>query len=194
MNISGSIRKLTQLFVVLFIALSGGLVYWQVVVAQQVSANPHNGRHCLPDSAPKRGRILDRNGVVLADSQPSFNGGVCGYERHYYLDKYPSLAGLIGYYISPFFDSTGIEHQYDDYLSGRLGLTSLNNTVNQTLHRPPVGDDIYLTIDVRMQRLLDYTFDHDAPIPDQFYVYRTDRGSAIISNPHTGEILGMLIR
>src|SRR5438477_9540629 len=192
MNVSASIRKLTQLFIVLFIALSGGLVYWQVVVAQQVTTNIHNSRHCLPDNAPIRGRIFDRNGVLLADSRPSST--ICGYQRHYYLNDYPSLAGLIGYYISPLYSSSGIEHQYDDYLSGRIGLTALNNTVNQTLHRPPVGDDIYLTIDVRMQRLLDYTFDHDAPIPDQFYVYRTDRGSAIISNPHTGEILGMLSR
>lgn len=192
MNVSANIRKLTQLFVVLFIALSGGLVYWQVVVAQQVTSNIHNGRHCLPDSAPIRGRIFDRNGVLLADSKPSATS--CGYQRHYYLNNYPSLAGLIGYYISPLFSSSGIEHQYDDYLSGRLGVTALNNTVNQTLHRPPVGDDIYLNIDVRMQQRLEYYFDHPPYPPDQTYIYKTDRGSAIISNPHTGEILAMLSR
>ena len=152
------------MFIVLFIALSGGLVYWQVVVAQQVTANIHNSRHCLPDNAPIRGRIFDRNGVLLADSRPSST--ICGYQRHYYLNDYPSLAGLIGYYISPLYSSSGIEHQYDNYLSGRIGLTALNNTVNQTLHRPPVGDDIYLTIDVRMQRLVDHYFDAAAPAPD----------------------------
>ncbi|MFL5587031.1 MAG: peptidoglycan D,D-transpeptidase FtsI family protein [Ktedonobacteraceae bacterium] len=192
MNVSASIRKLTQLFIVLFIALSGGLVYWQVVVAQQVTANIHNSRHCLPDSAPVRGRIFDRNGVLLADSRPSST--ICGYQRHYYLKDYPSLAGLLGYYISPLYSSSGIEHQYDDYLSGRIGLTALNNTVNRTLHRPPVGDDIYLTIDVRMQRLVDHYFDAAAPAPDGVNVFQTDRGSVIISNPHTGEVLAMLSR
>ncbi len=192
MNISRSIRRMTQLFVVLFIALSGGLVYWQVVVAQQVTSNIHNSRHCLSDSAPIRGRIFDRNGVLLADSEPSTT--ICGYQRHYFLSKYPSLAGLIGYYISPLFSSSGIEKQYDDYLSGRIGLTALNNTVNQTLHRPPVGDDIYLTIDVRIQQQLEYYFDHDVYPADNFYIYKTDRGSAIVSNPHTGEILAMLSR
>jgi len=192
MNVSASIRKLTQLFIVLFIALSGGLVYWQVVVAQQVTANIHNSRHCLPDNAPIRGRIFDRNGVLLADSRPSST--ICGYQRHYYLNDYPSLAGLIGYYISPLYSSSGIEHQYDNYLSGRIGLTALNNTVNQTLHRPPVGDDIYLTIDVRMQRLVDHYFDAAAPAPDGVNVFQTDRGSVIISNPHTGEVLAMLSR
>src|SRR5260370_8707232 len=84
--ISTSIRKLTNLFVILFVLLSGGLVYWQVVAAQQVAANPHNIRHCLPDSAPIRGRILDRNGVVLAyskkvDPNSSNAGIVFGYQR-----------------------------------------------------------------------------------------------------------------
>src|SRR2546421_147919 len=76
-------------------------------------------------------------------------------------------------------------------LSG--GLTSLNNTVNKTLHRSPVGDDIYLTIDVHMQSLLDKYFDQ-APTPDNNLVFPTDRGSAIISDPHSGAILAMLSR
>src|SRR5256714_3294307 len=192
MNVSASIQKPLKFFIALFIGLVGGLVYWQVVVAQQVTTNIHNSRHCLPDNSPVRGRIFARNGVLLADSRPSST--ICGYQRHYYLKDYPSLAGLLGYYISPLYSSSGIEHQYDDYLSGRIGLTALNNTVNRTLHRPPVGDDIYLTIDVRMQRLVDYYFDAAAPPPDGQNVFQTDRGSVIISNPHTGEVLAMLSR
>ena len=192
MNISNNIRKLALLFIVFFMALSAVLVYWQVVVAQQVAANIHNSRHCLSDNAPIRGRIFDRNGVLLAESKPS--NAICGYQRYYYLNNYPSLAGLIGYYISPLYGSSGIERQYDNYLSGRVGVTALNNYVNQTLHRPPVGDDIYLTIDVRMQALLDKYFDQAAPPADGFNIFKTDRGSAIIANPHTGEILAMLSR
>lgn len=188
MNISGSIRKLTQLFIILFIALSAGLVYWQAVVAQQVTSNIHNGRSCLKDTAPIRGRIFDRNGVLLASSKP---GGICGYQRHY---TEPSLAGLIGYYISPIFGSTGIEHQYDDYLSGRKGLTELNNTLNQTLHRPPIGDDIYLTIDVRIQRIADQSFDTNAAPVDGVNTFKTKRGSVIVTDPHTGQILAMVSR
>ena len=194
LNINQSIRKLSLLFVAAFIALSSGLVYWQVVVAQDVTSNIHNGRNCLSDTAPKRGRIFDRNGVLLAESIPVTTGNFCGYKRVYYLKDYPSLAGLIGYYISPLYSSSGIERQYNDYLSGQVGATALGNVVNQTLHRPPVGSDIYLTIDTRIQKQLDYNFDHFSPTPDQFYVYKTDRASAIVSDPHTGEILAMLSR
>ena len=187
MNISASIRKLTLLFVMLFVALSAGLVYWQVVVAQQVSSNIHNARPDLPDSSPVRGRIFDRNGVLLAESLPANTRS--GYIRHY---TEPSLAGLIGYYV-PNYPATGIEAQYNDYLSGQVGQTALTNQVNKLLHRPPVGNDLYLTIDVRIQRIVNRDFDTQIAI-DNENTFASNRGSVIVTDPHTGEILAMLSR
>ncbi len=207
MNIRRSIRRLSMLFVILFVAVSGGLVYWQVVVAQQVSSNPYLtlNRKCLPDSTPKRGRIFDRNGVLLAESvaipvntnNPNANN-LCIYQRYY---THPSMANLIGYYVSPLYCaisapycSSGIERQFDDYLSGRNGITGLNNTVNQALHLPPVGDDIYLTIDVRIQDIVDKDFDTQAQPsgPNDTSVFTTHTGSVIVTDPKTGEILAMV--
>ena len=186
MDINASIRKLTLIFITLFIGLSAGLVYWQVVVAQQVTSNPHNSRPYLNSNAPVRGKIFDRNGVLLADSQRAANGG---FVRHYYD---PSLAGLIGYYV-PNYPATGIEATYDDYLSGRKGLTALDNTINRTLHRPPVGDNIYLTIDERIQKIVNQDFDTPITI-DNVNTFQSDRGSVIVTDPHTGEVLAMLSR
>lgn len=204
MNIRNSIRRLSLLFIILFIAISGGLIYWQVVVAQQVTSNPYVtlGRSCQPDSAPKRGRIFDRNGVLLAESVPvevkSNNpniGNLCVYQRKYF---YPSLAPLIGWYTSPVicsyspYCSSGIEKQFNDYLTGTVGITGLNNTVNRVLHVPPVGDDIYLTIDVRIQNIVDKYFNEEAPnLSNPPDVYPTHAGSVIVTDPHTGEILAM---
>jgi penicillin-binding protein A len=194
-NISTSIRRLTNLFIILFVALSAGLVYWQVVAAQQVTSNTYStfSRRCSNDNAPIRGHIYDRNGVLLAYSKPSNNPTLCGYQRVYTKDA-QSLEGVIGYYISPLFGSTGIERQFDAYLNGRVGSTGLNNTINQILHLPPVGDDIYLTIDVRIQRIVDKYFKQDANVypPDNHNRFPTDRGSVIVTDPHTGEILAML--
>jgi len=187
MNIRTGIHKLMLFFVALFLALSVGLVYWQVVVADQVAANIHNNRPYLCANSPQRGRILDRNGVVLAES---ITQDTCSYVRHY---TDPSLAGLIGYYVGLRYPPTGIESQFDDILSGRAGLTAMSNIVNKTLHRPPVGDDIYLTIDARIQRSVAKHFDDPIDIvPGKTFV--TDRGSVVVSNPHTGEILAMLSR
>ncbi|GHO74427.1 penicillin-binding protein [Ktedonobacter sp. SOSP1-85] len=186
MNISNGIRRITQLFLVLFLAMSAGLVYWQVAVADQVTSNPRNLRSCMSTSVPQRGRIFDRNGVLLADSQP--DPDACGgFVRHYYE---PSLAGLIGYYPGPYFLATGLEAKFDDYLSGRVGMTSLDNQVNKTLHRSPVGDDIYLTIDVRIQRILVKNFALHAPF-DGVNSFPTNRGSAMVMDPHTGEVLAI---
>jgi len=203
-NITTSIRRLSILFIVLFIAASAGLVYWQVVVAQQVSTNPSMtlSRHCLPDSTPKRGNIYDRNGVLLAYSEPipvnTNNPNVdklCVYQRVY---THPSMASVLGYYVSPVFCAispyceAGIEKQYDDYLSGRVGFTGLNNTYNQLLHQPPVGDNIYLTIDVRIQDIVYKDFSEEAPSVGLNDVFKTDRGSVIVTDPHTGQILAMV--
>jgi peptidoglycan glycosyltransferase len=186
MNIKDNIRRLTYVFIVLFVLLSGGLVYWQVGVAAQVTKNSHNSRVCLPDSAPVRGRIFDRNGVLLAESVPSPTG--CGYIRKYFE---PSLAGLIGYYVNPTLSSTGLEAQYNNYLSGQVGVTALDNEMNQLLHRAPVGDDIYLTIDDRIQRAVAADFAKDASPPDNVNVFKTDRGAVIVEDPRTGDILAM---
>lgn len=187
MDISKNIRQMTILFVVLFIALSGGLVYWQVAVASQVTSNPHNSRSCLPDSSPIRGRILDRNGKVLADTQRVNYG--CGYVRHYYD---PSLAALIGYY-APGYPATGLEAQFNNYLGGQVGSSALSNIVNKTLHRPQVGADIYLTIDDRIQQIANNAFDTPVSIQPG-NTFQTDRGSIVVTDPHTGNILAMVSR
>ena len=202
MNIASSIRKLSLVFMALFIAASVGLIYWQVVVAQQVASNPALtlGRKCLPDATPKRGNIYDRNGVLLAYSKPiAVNtnnpnvGYLCVYQRFY---THPSMAPIIGYYVSSTycavtpFCMAGVEKYFDDYLSGNIGVTGLNNSVNKALHLPPVGDDIYLTIDVRIQDLLAKNFSVEAPA-GLGSVFPTNRGSVIVTDPHTGEILGM---
>jgi len=192
MNISRNVRRLTNIFLILFLVLSGGLVYWQVVVAQQVTSNPYltYTRQCTSESAPIRGRIFDRNGVLLAYSVKSTIPGLCGYKR-VYTSAAQGMEGLLGYYISPLYSSSGIEQQFNDYLNGKNGLTGLNNTVNQILHVPPQGDDLYLTIDSRIEKILVRNFPTEAPI-DNNSVFRTDRGSVIVSDPTTGEILGII--
>src|SRR6266567_6844952 len=188
MNICSNIRNTALAFVACFIALSAVLVYWQIVVAQQVTANPHNRRFCTAGNAPVRGRIFDRNGVVLAYSVATTQG--CGYRRVY---TDPSLAGLLGYYVSPDYPATGIEAQFDADFSGQRGSTELDKTIDQTLHRPPVGYDLYLTIDERIQKLVNHHFD-DPITYDNENTFRTNRGVAIVSDPQTGEILAMVSR
>jgi penicillin-binding protein A len=191
-NINRSIRHLMMIFLVFFVALSAGLVYWQAVVAQQVTSNTHLNfsRQCTSESAPLRGNIYDRRGVLLAYSVKSDLPGLCGWKR-VYTPAAQGLESLIGYYISPLDSSTGIESQYNNYLTGQVGLTGLDNTFNDILHIPPQGDNIYLTVDSRIEKILLKTFSESAPV-DNVNVFPTNRGSVLVSDPSTGEILGVV--
>lgn len=196
MRINASIRKLAIIFMVMFIAVSGFLVYWQVVKADQVTASPHNPRLCQPDNVPLRGNIYDRNGVVLAYSVPDAHA--CGGYTRRYTD--PSLAGLIGYYVpGGLYPPTGLEAQFNDILSGATGQTAINNLLNKTLHTSQVGNNIYLTIDERIQKIVVQDYSNYTPDPTgtayvnhTYPTFPTDRGSAVVTDPHTGEILAML--
>ncbi len=194
MNIRKNVRQLTNIFLILFVALSAGLVYWQVIVAQQVTSNTNlnSNRQCTSDNAPVRGSIYDRNGVLLAYSVKSDIPGLCGYQRIYTAAS-EGLEGLIGYYINPFDRSTGIESQFNSYLNGQIGITGLDNTVNHVLHVPPHGDDIYLTVDSHIEKVLVQNFATETRI-DDVQVFKTDRGSIVVSNPSTGEIEGIISR
>jgi cell division protein FtsI/penicillin-binding protein 2 len=199
MDISVSIRKLTILFVVLFIGLSGGLVYWQVAVSDALAQNPHNPRQCLAQSTPVRGKIFDRNGVLLAESIPNPNKKACSRYIRRYTD--PGLAGLIGYYVPglPSYPRNSVEAQYGNYLMGEVGSTSLNNLVDKVLHTAPVGDNIYLTIDERIQKIVEQEYNNYTPDPTgtafanhTYPTYEGNGGSVVISDPKTGEVLAMV--
>src|SRR6266568_5000923 len=164
-NISKSIRQLALIFFMLFLGLSTGLVYWQVVVASQVTANSYltYTRKCTSDSAPMRGSIFDRNGVLLAYSVKSNISGLCGYKR-VYTDAAKGLENVIGYYISPNYTSTGVEAAYNSFLNGTSSANGLDTTMSKLLHLPPRGDDIYLTVDSKVEAILVKNFATSAPI------------------------------
>ena len=193
MNISKSIRQLALIFFMLFLGLSTGLIYWQMVVASQVTANTYltYTRKCTSDAAPMRGKIFDRNGVLLAYSVKSSIPGLCGYKR-VYTDAAKGLENVIGYYISPNFTSTGVEAAYNSFLSGSSTANSLDITMSKLLHIPPQGSDIYLTVDSKIEAILVKNFATQSPRDNASTIYATDRGSIIVSDPKTGEILGML--
>ncbi|GCE02988.1 penicillin-binding transpeptidase domain-containing protein [Dictyobacter aurantiacus] len=183
-----SIGRLLGTFILLFLIMTGGLVYWQVVKADNVRSAEHNVRDFVGENCPRRGRIFDRNGILLAESLKD-PLAPCGYIRHY---TEPSLSNLIGYYVAGY-PPYGVEAAFNDILSGQVGITAMDQFVRHTLHEPSVGNDIYLTIDVRIQRVINRDFDTFNP-PDNKLVYASNRGAIVVSNPHTGEILAMLSR
>jgi penicillin-binding protein A len=190
-------RQLLNFFLVVFLAISGYLVYWQIFwptsapPAGQDQNDYVSHKPCIPSEVPQRGNIYDRNGVLLAWSV-SDPKAPCGWTRRYATDKHPSISSFLGYY-SPNYGSTGVERYYNEQLAGNVPPTTFNDASqqwwDQTLHDPLYGQNLYLSIDVRIQDQVDKVFQNDLGTAQK--CDGTQAGAIIVSDPQTGQILAM---
>ncbi len=154
-----------------FLLVAAALGYWQVLEAGALQARANNPRNAEEEARTTRGRILDRNGVVLASNA----AGPDGPTREYAL---PALVHVVGYHSARFGDA-GIEAAYDQYLRGERGGNPLARLRDHLLHRPAVGSDLRLTVDAELSRVAAQALGNFA-------------GAAVALNPRTGEVLAMV--
>jgi peptidoglycan glycosyltransferase len=130
-----------------FALVAASLLYWQVMRAPELTARDDNPRLVQDELRLRRGRLLDRHGEVLAYSEPLSDavglGGLV--QRHY-----PRLeaAHAVGYY-SLRYGTGGAEAAFDADLRGQL------TPLGRLLHRPQVGRDVTLSLDLAAQRAAD---------------------------------------
>ncbi len=144
------------------IALALG--YWQIVRGPDLAQDPANPRVATARATEPRGRILDRNGVVLAEGNP-----------RQYADA--SLVHTSGFHSDRFGD-TDLEAAFDAQLRGERPLSVWERLVQPVLHTSPQPSDLVLTIDKRI---------HDAAIK----ALGKSAGAIVAIDPRSGEILAM---
>ncbi len=167
-----NIRRLGVFFLVMFGVIVADVTYWQVIDASSMASRPDNHRMYVEAQEIRRGRIYDRNGVLLAGRRIGDDGLV----HRFYTD--PSLSTVIGY-DDPRLGKSELEASYDDYLTGAIAGTSWTTFLNRVEHKPVYGNDLTLTIDDRIQRAVDG-------------IMPASPSAAIVSDPRTGEILAMV--
>jgi peptidoglycan glycosyltransferase len=167
-----NIRRLAVFFLVAFAIMIGDVTYWQVIDASSMQARPDNQRNISAALQIRRGRIYDRNGVLLAGRMILKDGTV----QRFYTD--PSLSTVIGYSTIRL-GTSELEQSYNDYLTGQVVGTDWKTFFDHLQHRPIFGNDLTLTIDDRIQRAVDQ-------------IMPSTPSAAIISDPRTGEILAMV--
>ena len=118
--------------------------YWSVARAQSLRAREDNPRRVLYEQRILRGRILDRNGVTLADIEVAPDSTVT---RNY---PVPEAAPALGF-ASLRYGTGGVEKTFDGVLRGDADRTALESAWDDLLHRPSRGHDVQLTIDVTLQ-------------------------------------------
>jgi penicillin-binding protein A len=169
---TSAIRRSAAVVLVAFLALSAGLVYWQVLRAQNLDESSSNPRAAEASQTEQRGSIFDSAGNVLARSLQVSDGR---FQRQY---KDSSLAQTIGY-ISTRYGVDGLEASFDGYLSGEQGSNPLTAIWADITRSPTRGNDLILTIDPVLQKAAAAALGNRP-------------GAVVVLDPKTGAVLAMV--
>lgn len=157
---------------ILFLALMGYLVYFNVVRAKTVVNNPHNERQDNFAEQVVRGAITDRNGNVLAETQWAEDGSE--YRVYPYGDIFAHVVG----YSNPELGKTGLESVENFHL-----LTSnaffLEKLKNEFQDQKDMGDTVVTTLDANLQQAA-------------YNAMGANKGAVVVMEASTGKILAML--
>jgi peptidoglycan glycosyltransferase len=173
-------RRMGALLLVIATLLGLQMLRLQVVrsaeVSEQVAELPEgsveNVRPFIAERKTRRGRIFDREGVVLADIEITAGEWV---RRVYPGDD---LGHIVGFY-NPRYDNAGLEATFDRYLAGRVQEDSFDAFIEDLAHRPHLGVDLHLTLDMALQEAAQQALGENT-------------GAAVVLDPRTGEVLAMV--
>jgi len=191
---------ISVLLVIIFTVFSGRLWYLQVKSGEAYSEISENNRLNHVPVFAERGVIFDRNEERLSWNVPNQEN------EDFSLRQYTDTAGLahiLGYVSHPAKDSSGFYYQY--YFEGRAGAEqvfdeSLKGTngikISETdahggilsesvIENPEAGENMYLSIDSRVQNKL-YTTMQDLAQNVGF-----SGGAGVIMDVETGELIAL---
>ncbi|MCL1935587.1 MAG: penicillin-binding transpeptidase domain-containing protein [Defluviitaleaceae bacterium] len=163
-DIKKYIRQVFWFFFILFTSVVVYLSYFYFVLASDIKNYSMNPRVRISRPNILRGRILDRNGVILAFSDED--------GRYYPMENV--FSHVVGH---TSVGHSGIEERYN------FNLTNLSNELWQRIKNLSTGsvlqgDDIHTTLDYRIQNFA--------------YNLLNQRGSIVLMQPSTGNILAMV--
>ncbi|HWQ89437.1 MAG TPA: penicillin-binding transpeptidase domain-containing protein [Desulfitobacteriaceae bacterium] len=165
------LRQVALGFAACFFLLSLGLLYWQVIAAENLQKNPANQRLLRLEERVLRGGIFDRNGEVLARTITESGKKTRVYPMGEMLEP------LLGYATLQH-GSAGLEGSLADWLLGVRNPGPVQ-AVQQFLELPRQGDDVTLTIDAAIQQ-------------SAYEDLKGKTGAVVALNPKTGEVLAMV--
>ncbi len=197
--ISKGVFRLVSLFIVLV-----GVVFiykmWDLQIAQGQKFRNRSDNNNLQETTiyADRGVIYDRNNVPIVwndlnEKSPDFSLRVyatsTGLSTVLGYIKYPTKDSSGFYYQDKFDPKDGLEKLFDGFLSGENGTNIVEtdvkgNIVSESVTQPPLdGENVHLTIDLRLQKRL------YASLLDIADKAGYKGGAGIVMDIHTGEIL-----
>jgi peptidoglycan glycosyltransferase len=169
--VTDRLQRLNLAFLLLFGAVALALVVWGVLRGPELLARKDNPRLVEAELRVQRGRILDRDGVVLAQTV----GELGELERVY--DQSAASSPAVGYY-SLRHGVSGVEASFDDVLRGRP-TSGWAEWWDALLHRNPAGQDVHLTLDAELGEVADDALGEHL-------------GAVVLLEARSGEILALV--
>jgi peptidoglycan glycosyltransferase len=146
--VNAPILKLFGLVLLLFAALAGMTTYNSVLNADEYRDNALNKRPQIEQALVKRGRILARDGSLLARSVRAAKGEV--YERRYSPGA-QRFSHVIGYDYGLTIGRAGLEKSRNDALAGEDD--ELTSIVDDLSGKRKVGDNVITNLDPDAQQI-----------------------------------------
>jgi penicillin-binding protein A len=169
---SREIRRVALMLMAGFLALTGGLAFWQVIRAERLSQRTGNPRVAELSARNERGTIYAADGTVLARNEPGADG------RNQRVYTMPSLAHTLGY-VSIRYGVSGLEEALNGYLSGDRG-SDPGQLIWADISRSPLrGNDVTLTINPKIQEAAAQALGNRP-------------GAVVAIDPKTGAVLAMV--
>lgn len=163
-----SMKRVFWILAVLFFLVLATMFKLVAYDRQTIAANSYNARLGFGNEDFKRGSIYDSEGNVMAESVKTENG----YDREYPYGK--AAAHITGYTGA---GASGIEAVEN------FNLLGLDSEISQRVKNlfsgnELTGDDVYLTIDMDIQKLA-------------YELLGKNKGAAVVMDPTTGGIIAM---
>lgn len=160
------------LICLLFLSIVIYLTYFEVFVKDKILTSSYNRRQWVQEDTTLRGSILDKNGVVLANSTTDGKKQ----ERIY---PFGSMYSQIIGYNSRSYGKSLLEAQYNNDLLNIREFAPVLDLKDKLTGAQPTGNNLYLTLDHKLQLKAEQL------IGDR-------NGAVVVMRPQTGEILAMV--
>ncbi len=166
-------RTIVHVAIVLSLAfgsLAGAAGYWGVVRGPELARSPSDAAVINASRTVPRGRILDRDGKVLAKNATDANGELY---RVYTTDAISPVVG----YASRRYGRAGLERSYDAELAG-LSTDAVTDVFRKFMTDPYDPQDLTLSISLDLQRAA-------------VRALGANKGAIVMLDPSTGEVLAL---
>lgn len=169
-EVNKEFARVTYAFVVLFLVLMGYIVYFSVVSSKEIVNSPYNPRLDSMADRVVRGKILDKDGNVLAGTEYAEDGSE--YRYYPYGEVY---AHVVGYSSN---GKSGLEstENFDLLTSNAFFLEKLKKEFQDQKN---IGDNVVTTLDTTLQQAA-----YDA--------LGSNKGAVVIMDPTSGAIKAMV--